>query len=115
MREVTEQKVSAWHCESCRRTQAYFDKTCKEKAHRQTKVNAVKRWFECKACAFRDTALNRTLFPTKCPKCQGFMARASMYVDRDRPKAGQNPLQAVTVNPRGKEHAKFLNAMPRAE
>eukprot|EP01006_Ploeotia_vitrea_P031796 TRINITY_DN64101_c0_g1_i1.p1 TRINITY_DN64101_c0_g1~~TRINITY_DN64101_c0_g1_i1.p1 ORF type:complete len:1049 (+),score=179.02 TRINITY_DN64101_c0_g1_i1:90-3149(+) len=80
MEKVMEQKCTAWRCKQCRKTFFCKEKFCTEKNHEVTKIQAMKRWFQCTHCKTRTTELNVEWPDHPCHKCyQGEWKRVGMH------------------------------------
>ncbi|XP_039996343.1 protein MCM10 homolog isoform X2 [Xiphias gladius] len=105
MKGIREMKCRAVTCKKCRYTYFKPADRCVEENHDLRWHDAVKRFFKC-PCGQRAIALDR--LPHKhCSNCGLFKwERDGMLKEKTGPKIGGELLQ-----PRGEEHAKFLNSM----
>uniref|UniRef100_A0A3P8UEL7 Protein MCM10 homolog n=1 Tax=Amphiprion percula TaxID=161767 RepID=A0A3P8UEL7_AMPPE len=105
MRGIREMKCRAVTCRKCSYTYFKPADRCVEENHDLRWHDALKRFFKC-PCGQRAIALDR--LPHKhCSNCGLFKwERDGMLKEKMGPKIGGELLQ-----PRGEEHAKFLNSM----
>lgn len=105
MRDIKEMKCRAVTCRKCSYTYFKPADRCVGENHDLRWHDAVKRFFKC-PCGQRAIALDR--LPHKhCSNCGLFKwERDGMLKEKIGPKIGGELLQ-----PRGEEHAKFLNSM----
>ncbi|XP_008296168.1 protein MCM10 homolog [Stegastes partitus] len=105
MRGIREMKCRAVTCRKCGYTYFKPADRCVEENHDLRWHDAVKRFFKC-PCGQRAIALDR--LPHKhCSNCGLFKwERDGMLKEKIGPKIGGELLQ-----PRGEEHAKFLNSI----
>ncbi|XP_029016219.1 protein MCM10 homolog isoform X2 [Betta splendens] len=105
MKDIREMKCRAVTCRKCRYTYFKPADRCVEENHDLRWHDATKRFFKC-PCGQRAIALDR--LPHKhCSNCGLFKwERDGMFKEKTGPKIGGELLQ-----PRGEEHAKFLNSM----
>ncbi|XP_041832865.1 protein MCM10 homolog [Melanotaenia boesemani] len=105
MKGIREMKCRAVTCKKCNYTYFKPADRCVNENHDLRWHDAVKRFFKC-PCGQRAIALDR--LPHKhCSNCGLFKwERDGMMKEKTGPKIGGELLQ-----PRGEEHAKFLNSM----
>uniref|UniRef100_A0A1A8FBI2 Protein MCM10 homolog n=1 Tax=Nothobranchius korthausae TaxID=1143690 RepID=A0A1A8FBI2_9TELE len=105
MRGIREMKCRAVTCTKCNYTYFKPADRCVNENHALRWHDALKRFFKC-PCGQRAIALDR--LPHKhCSNCGLFKwERDGMLKEKTGPKIGGELLQ-----PRGEEHAKFLNSM----
>ncbi|XP_040886150.1 protein MCM10 homolog isoform X3 [Toxotes jaculatrix] len=105
MKDIREMKCRAVTCKKCRYTYFKPADRCVEENHDLRWHDALKRFFKC-PCGQRAIALDR--LPHKhCSNCGLFKwERDGMLKEKTGPKIGGELLQ-----PRGEEHAKFLNSL----
>jgi hypothetical protein len=87
MAQIMEQKGTGHKCKECDRIFEHPQKFCQEQGHSVTRINGIKRFFECKHCHARVTAFC-TLYPKHpCPKCKnGDWTRVSLWKDFKGPE-----------------------------
>ncbi|XP_059182192.1 protein MCM10 homolog isoform X2 [Centropristis striata] len=105
MRDIREMKCRAVTCKKCSYTYFKPADRCVEENHNLRWHDALKRFFKC-PCGQRAIALDR--LPNKhCSNCGLFKwERSGMLKEKKGPKIAGELLQ-----PRGEEHAKFLNSI----
>ncbi|XP_024118394.1 protein MCM10 homolog [Oryzias melastigma] len=105
MKGIKEMKCRAVTCKKCSYTYFKPADRCVQESHDLRWHDAVKRFFRC-PCGQRAIALDR--LPHKhCSNCGLFKwERDGMLKEKTGPKIGAELLQ-----PRGEEHAKFINSL----
>ena len=60
-----ETKKKVWHCAQCRTKTAHFPKECKDNGHAIKEIEALMRYFKCKACNETNVSYD-ALLPKNC-------------------------------------------------
>jgi hypothetical protein len=82
LNKIIEQKATGYKCVQCKRIFEVPQSFCKELQHNVSRINGIKRFFECRSCHNRVTEFC-TLYPGQpCARCGcGDFTRASLWKD----------------------------------